>query len=65
MPLRAPTPGQAHYQLRNEFIALTNQRKDLDPASTAYATKSALIDRVLARVWALGTIYSRSGAGFD
>jgi hypothetical protein len=53
-------PRQRHSQLREEFISLTKQRRDLPPGSTAYLSKSSEIDAVLASVWRLGTIYSMS-----
>jgi hypothetical protein len=62
---RAPLPQQRHTQLREEFFSLTNQRKDLDPGSPAYLTKTTEIDQVLASVWQLGTIYLLTPAAHD
>jgi hypothetical protein len=57
---RAPLPLQRHSQLREEFLSLLDERRDLDPESRAYQTKSTEIDQVLASVWQLGTIYLTS-----
>jgi hypothetical protein len=65
MPLRQPLPAQRHQQLKEEFLALTRQRLDLAPDTAAYAQKTTQIDQVLASVWALGTIYTRTPSAFD
>jgi hypothetical protein len=62
---RATLPHQRHTQLREAFLALTNQRLDLAPGSVAYQTKCTEIDQVLASVWLLGTIYQLSPNSVD
>jgi hypothetical protein len=54
--LRTPPPPQTRSNLTARCAELVSERCDLDPAGSAYQSKSLQLDAALSALWALGPL---------